>query len=195
MKSFTSILSRSLLALALAAGSAAAVAGPTYHVDVDTSTQAGNNGGLFLSFLSYQAGGVGTATVNHWTGNFAGTGMSINGATVDYTSRVLNIGSDFDGYLFDVGFGGHFGFDVTFDIDVDMFGGSFGVALTDSNQDFITGANVADINFEADQPVQVSTNAAYATVEAAAADVPEPASLALMLGGAGLLGFMRRRRA
>lgn len=194
MFKFNSILSRSLLALALAAGSAAAIAGPTYHVDINTSSQAGTNGGLLLSFLGLDNSDA-VATIDHWSGSFLGDGMAINDALVNYDAGSLRIASGYNAYVFDVAFGGNFGFDVTFDLDAGPVGSTFGVALTDDMYDYITD-DIVSIAFQQDQPVSVTANATYASVTPAAvdADVPEPADWALVMSGLGLMGFALRRR-
>jgi hypothetical protein len=196
MFKMTSLLSRCVLALACLGGSAAALAGPTYHVNVDSTSQGNAAGYLALSFLSLDPQSPLTATVSNWTGAFAGTGIAYNDAAADFGSHMLTIGAGTNGYLFDVGFGGMFGFDVSFDGDNAAYETSFGVALSDLDGNYATGGDVANIVLGTSGPVQISANAAYASVTPAAvgADVPEPADWALVMTGLGLMGFSLRRR-
>jgi hypothetical protein len=197
MFKMTSLLSRCVLALACLGGSAAALAGPTYHVNVDSASQGSSAGYLALSFLNVDPLGSVTATVTNWTGAFAGTGTAYNDATVDFGNHTLTLVGGTNGYLFDVGFGGMFGFDVSFDADNAAYETNFGVALSDLDGNYVGGGDLASIVLGTSGPVQVSANAAYASVTPAAvgADVPEPAELALVMTGLGLMGVMRRRRA
>lgn len=197
MFKMTSLLSRCVLALACLSGSAAALAGPTYHVNVDSASQGSGDGYLVLSFLNLDPQPSVTATVTNWTGAFAGTGMAYNDAVVDFGSHTLTLVGGTNGYIFDVDFGGMFGFDVSFDTENPAYETNFGVALSDLDGNYATGGDIASIVLGTGGPVQISANAAYASVTPAAvgADVPEPAELALVMTGLGLMGLMRRRRA
>jgi len=196
MFKMTSLLSRCVLALACLGGSAAALAGPTYHVNVNSASQGTGDGYLVLSFLNEDPMPSVTATVTNWTGAFAGTGMAYNNATVDFGSHTLTLVGGTNGYLFDVDFGGMFGFDVSFDTENPAYETNFGVALSDLDGNYASGGDVASIVLGTGSPVQISANASYASVTPAAigADVPEPADWALMMSGLGLMGFALRRR-
>jgi len=195
MFKLNSILTRAMLALALVTGSAAAVAGPVYHVDVDTAAQGNGNGGLLLSFTSL-AGGTANAVVTNWTGAFLNTGTGFNGTEANFDTDMLALSNDFGAYLFDVAFGGHFGFDVSFDIDVaGDVGSAFAVSLADDQMNPVSD-DLVTIAFEPGQQVSATAVAPFATVTPAAvgADVPEPADWALVMSGLGLMGFALRRR-
>jgi hypothetical protein len=196
MFKMTSLLSRCVLALACLGGSAAALAGPTYHVNVNSASQGTGDGYLVLSFLNEDPMPSVTATVTNWTGAFAGTGVAYNNATVDFGSHTLTVVGGTNGYLFDVDFGGMFGFDVSFDTENPAYETNFGVALSDLDGNYATGGDVASIVLGTAGPVRISANASYASVTPAAVgtDVPEPADWALVMTGLGLMGFSLRRR-
>lgn len=196
MFKMTSLLSRCVLALACLTGSAAALAGPTYHVNVDSASEGTGDGLLVLTFLNVDPMQSVTATVTNWTGAFAGTGTAYNDAAIDFGSHTLTLVGGTNGYLFDVDFGGMFGFDVSFNSDNAAYETNFGVALSDLEGNYAGGGDIASIVLGTSGPVQVSTNVAYASVTpaAAGADVPEPADWALVMTGLGLMGFSLRRR-
>lgn len=194
MFNIQSILGRCVLALAFLTGSAAAVAGPTYHVDIDSASQAGD-GYLILTFLnSAPQPALASATITNWSGAFLGTGAPYNEAAIDFANEVLTVAAGTNGYLFDVSFGGAFGFDVSFDSDNVAFETIFGAALADAEGNYVGDGDLANIVLGTSGPAQVSANAAYASVTEQVADVPEPAEWALMLTGLGLMGFSLRRR-
>jgi hypothetical protein len=193
MFKMNSLVSRCVLALAVLTGSAAAVAGPTYHVDIDGTSTTGN-GYLVLSFLSFDPSGAAHATVTNWSG-FGGTGSAYNDATLDLATRTLGLASGANGYFFDAVFGSsHFGFDVRFDVDTVPVVATFGAALSDLDGNYLGNGDLVDITLAPDQPVQVTADAAYASVAAVSAAVPEPSALLSMVTGLGLLGLSLRRR-
>lgn len=188
-----SLFSRWLLALAFLTGSAAAVAGPTYHVDVDGSSLTGA-GYLILDFLGVDPSASATATVTNWSGSFLGTGNAYNDATIDFTAQTLSLTSGTNGYLFDVALGGSFGFDVSFDLDSIGAASIFGVALADGNGDYLTGDDLVDITVAPQMETTFAANADYANVTPTSAAVPEPSTLLSLFTGIGLMGFSLRRR-
>jgi len=197
MFNINSIFGRCVLALAFLTGSATAVAGPTYHVNVDSARQKTQDGYLILSFLNTSTAAPATARVSNWSGSFLGTGMSYGDdadVSVDFATRMLTLVAGTNGYLFDVNFGGLFGFDVTFDTENVAAETNFGVALSDAEGNYAGGGDVANIVLGTSGPAQLSVNADYASITPAASAVPEPAELALVLTGLGLMGLMRRRR-
>lgn len=195
MFKMTSLLSRCVLALACLGGSAAALAGPTYHVNVNSASQGTGDGYLVLTFLNVDPTPSVTATVTNWSG-FAGTGTAYNDATINVGSHTLTLVGGTNGYLFDVAFGGMFGFDVSFDTVNPDYETNFGVALSDLDGNYAGDGDIASIVLGTSGPLQVNANPTYASVTPAAVgtDVPEPADWALVMTGLGLMGFSLRRR-
>jgi hypothetical protein len=188
MMNFASFLRRAAVALAFTGLAGAAVAGPTYHVSIDTSSLASwGQGNLDLTFANFGAAPSSTATISHLSGAFA----DLSGPTV------LSSDLGFDELLRSVAFGGTLGFDVAFDgdfltVDGDAIG--FGVALFDS--DFTTYLNadmdLADFTL-VNGAVTVDVPGQGITVGPAAA-VPEASQWALFLTGLVLLGAVTRRQ-
>ena len=194
MTTLTSIFLRWILALGLLAGRAGAMAGPTYHVDVDSASLGTDKGYLALSFLGFDLAGTATATVSNWQGDFAGTGVAYGNAAVDFGTRLLTITSAQEGFLFDVAFGKTFSFDVSFDVDTVPFESAFGIALSDLEGNYATGGDLASIVLSPDAPIRLAAvNADFVTIGETAA-VPEPSTLLSLFTGIGLLGFTLRRR-
>jgi hypothetical protein len=71
---------------------------------------------------------------------------------------------------------------------------TFGAALSDLDGNYLGNGDLVDIALAPDQPVQVTADAAYASVAAVSAAVPEPSALLSMVTGLGLLGLSLRRR-
>jgi len=199
MFNIKSILSRSLLALALVSGAGAAFAGPTYHVSVDTQTL--GTGAAYLDLGLGSLGGAApvTATLSHFTGVFGGYAdlLGASSGSVDGTV-VLNNSVGWSDLFQEIVLGGLFGFDVSFDTSGDGAGTTFGVALFGADMMTNLGlpGNLVQIDLQPGMADVVSpANAFGSATVAAAADVPEPAELALVMTGLGLMGLMRRRRA
>jgi hypothetical protein len=190
-----SLLSRALRASALLAGAGAAVAGPVYHVDIDTASfQDLGTGYLDMTFLPGLEIDPATATLSHLSGNYgdyldmsAGVSGAVNGKLVFDNGQFADL-------FRSVNLGGHFGFDITFSgPDSGMGGTDFDVSLYDD-----TGMNllVASLVHFTLQPgsVAVSFQEDYASVGPAAA-VPEPSAALLVLIGLMMAGVAARRRA
>jgi hypothetical protein len=197
MLNFKNLLSRALLAFTLAAGAGAAVAGPTYHVDVDTSTLAGSQGYLDFLLLGQGDAAAASARLSHLSGDFSGdevlsgavSGSAKAGATIansDFTNE-LSLWSTF---------GGHFSFDVSFDLAATpLIGSLFEVALLDADFLYLapTSGDIAQFSLMPGQPVGLVPGS-FATISIVS-DVPEPADWMLMAAGLALLRFTVRRRA
>jgi hypothetical protein len=197
MLNFKNLLTRALLAFTLAAGAGAAVANPTYHVDVDTSALGGVSGYLDFLIFGQDDTATTTATLSHFTGNFSG-GVYSDGLASGSAATGGTVGSNggYNELALWAGFGGKFGFDVSFDQAADNIGGAFlQVALLDAGFSYLapTGNDIAQFSLMPGQPVglQASDFARISIVS----DVPEPADGMLMATGLALLGFTLRRRA
>jgi len=191
-----SLFSRALLATALVTGAGAAVAGPVYHVDIDTASfQDLGTGFLDMTFLPGLEIDPATATVSHITGNYGDyLDMSAPGVSGSVDGKVVFDNSQFADLFRSINLGGHFGFDITFSGPDSGIGGTdFDVSLYDD-----TGMNllVASLVHFTLQPgnVKVSVQDDYATVGPAAA-VPEPSAALLVLVGLMMAGLVARRRA
>ncbi|MFC5550662.1 NF038129 family PEP-CTERM protein [Massilia aerilata] len=187
------LLARALMALSLVGG--AAVAGPTYHVDVDTTTLAGKSG--YLDFLIVGQGDTATTTakLSHFTGDFSGAVYTDNTTGSTAGATVGSTGS-WNEFALWANFGGQFSFDVSFDQIADNIAGAlFQVALLDGGFLYLDPltADIAQFDVSPGQPIGLA-GSDLATISVAA-DVPEPADAMLMLTGLGLLGFTLRRRA
>jgi hypothetical protein len=190
-----SLFSRALLATALVTGAGAAVAGPVYHVDLDTvSFQDLGTGFLDMTFLPGLESGPATATLSHLSGNYGDfLDMSAPGVSGSVAGQVVFDNAQFADLFRSIKLGGHFGFDLSFSGPDSGIGGTdFDVSLYDD-----TGMNllVASLVRFTLQPgsVAVSFQEDYATV-GPAADVPEPSAALLVLIGLLMAGAVARRR-
>ena len=187
------LLARALMALSLVGG--AAVAGPTYHVDVDTTTLAGKSG--YLDFLIVGQGDTATTTakLSHFSGDFSGdiytdnASGSLSGATIGSAGALNEVALWSN-------FGGIFSFDLSFEQALDDIAGALlQIALLDDSFMYLapTTDDVARFELSPGQPIRVA-GSDYATITEAAADVPEPSAAALVLIGLMMAGAAARRR-
>lgn len=203
IQSFTRNL---LAALALVISAGAAVAGPAYHVDINTSADAGSVGFLDL-YLSRDLGAPpSTVTLRNFNGTLGG-GATVTGDVSGNLPGTVVFGST-DGWndLFQsVVFGGMFSFDLEFGGDFATTSSDitslFGIGLWDDTGLAYLGAGDAlqfglvplSAGVDGGVTVRMFNETAHAT-ELPATAVPEPSDWALMLSGLGMLGFMTRRR-
>ncbi|WEF35043.1 NF038129 family PEP-CTERM protein [Pseudoduganella chitinolytica] len=171
---------------------ASALAGPIYRVTVDTAALAGQGGYLDFLFLGLQDAAPATATLSNFTGALEGGGVTAGDASGSGAGRViLGNGSGWNEFAQHVGFGGLFGFDVTFEV-----GGAAGdsgtnltLALLDDAFQYVGAAgDIVTFALLPGQADGVTTDGNFATVQA----VPEPGSVALL--ALGLLGMAVLRR-
>jgi hypothetical protein len=194
MKFAKSLFSRALLASALVTGAGAAVAGPVYHVDIDTaSLQDLGTGFLDMTFLPGVESSAATATVSHLSGSYGDVlDMSAPGMSGSVDGQVVFDNAKIADLFRSIKLGGHFGFDISFSGPDSGIGGTdFDVSLYDE-----TSLLAASLVHFVLQPgsVTVSFREDYATV-GPAADVPEPSAALLVLIGLLMAGTVVRRRA
>jgi hypothetical protein len=199
MFNFNNLLARVLLAFTLAASAGAAVAGPTYHVDVNTAALGGTSG--YLDFLIIGQGDSATtvATLSHFMGNFSGDVYTDNASGSLATGATIGSGGSWNEFALWASFGGNFSFDVSFDQAIDDIAGAFlQVALLGADFSYLapTTGDIAQFNLQPGQPIGLVPSA-FATISLApdVSDVPEPSDWAMMATGLALLGFTLRRRA
>jgi hypothetical protein len=179
------LFARTLLAFALIAGAGAAVAGPMYHVDIDTTKYSGA-GGLQLTFLGAGSADPLTASVSNLNGAFVGTPELVDVALDNGVLTFANSG--FSEFFQEITLGGMFGFDVRFDGDLLGVGGTtFNVGLLGAD-DYLALSAVSITLAEGLPPVLTGSEFG------SAAAVPEPSTLLSLFTGIGLLGFTLRRR-
>jgi len=191
MLNLKNLFTRALLALMLVTGAGAALAGPTYHVTVDTTTYTGT-GSLDFFLSAYELSEDNKAYLGNFSGDFTGFTLTEGDASGDIGSGLaLTTRDGFAFFAQGVNFGGRFGFDVRFDLaSVDPIGFSVGL-FSDELNDYLgaTGTVVA-IELAPGQPDLVSVNAEFAS----ASEVPEPATLASIMLGLTLMGSTLRAR-
>lgn len=194
-------LSRSLLALALAAASSLALAGPTYHVSIDTSTFGTGSAYLDLGLSDYGDSGPVTATLSHFVGDFGAFSEldgDSHGSVAPGDTVVLHTGSAAWNDLFqEIVLGGPIKFDVSFDTGATGNTSSFAAVLYNGDMSDFLGmpGSLVQIDLTPGAADTVSPNNDFAAVSAdATAKVPEPSTLLSMMTGLSLLGFGLRRR-
>jgi hypothetical protein len=194
MKIMQSLLSRILLAAALATGAGMAAAGPVYHIDIDTSAFSGD-GAFDITFLAAGEAAAATATASHFTGAFGSYADFSSGVSGSVDGTVTFSNAMFAELFQTITLGRTFGFDLSFDgPDGGDTGTAFAVSLMDAlGSSYLVDTPLVEITLRPDA-IKLSANPAYASVTEQVADVPEPAEWALMLTGLGLMGFSLRRR-
>jgi hypothetical protein len=196
MFNFKTFVKQALLAATLAFGIGSATAGPTYHVDIDTTNYAGAGSiDFWMSSLTGASGAL--ATVSNFTGSlgaetfrFGGVGGALPASTGFDNSQ------SFSSVTHDVILGNKFAFDVSFSGDfltVPGFGSTFSVAMYDAlgnylvQPDFLVEFSLTPVTFDN------TASVAYSNARNVRVSVPEPSDMLLVMTGLGLVGFMRRR--
>lgn len=193
MSNLVSLLFRVLLALSIAAGAPAALAGPLYRVSLDTSALAGTVGYLDLGLNGPLDAAPTVARLGNFSGAFLEGGMTSGDVSGDVVNGVvLRNGPEWNFFDQLVTFGGLFSFDVEFDLGEGANGSLFSVAFVDDALHYLGAAgNVLEMNLVAGQSVELQlVDAAFASV----AEVPEPAAWLLVASGLLLLAATRRLR-
>jgi hypothetical protein len=179
------------LALLLACGGA--LAGPTYHVVIDTQPYAGSAGYLDFLILGQGAASPVRATLTGFSGIVADPAVApialgdVSGSVT--TGVVLGNGAGWNEFGQWTRLGGHLVFDVALDVDPAPGAGStLEVALLDADQHYLGAAGdaIAFATLPGQDPVVTMTDAVR---------LPEAPASALCLAGLALLGLARRRRA
>ena len=195
MSNLSSLLLRALLALSIAVGAPAALAGPLYRVSLDTSALAVTVGYLDLGLNGPVDAAPAVARVGNFSGAFLEGGIlppsgNVSGDVVH--GVVLGNGPDFNFFEQLVTFGGLFSFDVAFELGEGVNGSLFSVAFIDDAFNYLGAAgNVVEFNLIAGRPAELQlVDAAFASV----AEVPEPGAWLLVASGLFLLATTRRMR-
>lgn len=204
MINFTSFVRSAMLAAAMFLGAGQAVAGPMYHVTINTATlAAAGSGQMDFTLLGLASADATQVKLSNFSGMF-GAETGRYGDVVD-TAGGVDMSNSIDGMAWltrAVTLGGSFGFDIAF---ADSFGGADGVTFAVSlySEDFgsylglggplvqfdLYPAAGGDASF-----LVISEDNAFASVTEVA-EVPEPSQLLLMLTALALLGAAARRRA
>lgn len=192
------LFQHALLALALAFGSGAAVAGPTYQVTIDTSSLAGSDALFDLSFLSVDGAVGATASLWNFSGAFGTEAERAGSVAGDIGSGLTLTNADGFNYLTQaITLGGNFSFMISFGGDYESIGGpdgaSFAVTIYDQLFNVLAQPMVFDLvpaflGANAYLDVHIDTSIASATA------VPEPSHLLLVLTALAMLGLAMRRR-
>jgi len=192
---FASLLFRALLALSIAIGAPAALAGPMFRVSLDTSTLAGTVGYLDLGLNGPLDAAPTLARVSNFSGAFLDGGVlapsgDVSGDIVN--GVVLRNGPELNFFDQLVAFGGLFSFDVSFELGGGDNGTLFSVGFIDEAFNHLGAVgNVIELNLVAGQGAELQLlEGEFASV----AQVPEPGAWLLLASGLFLLATMRRMR-
>lgn len=191
MFNLKNLFARALLALMLATGAGAASAGPIYQVTIDTRGMSGT-GLLDFAFLGLESSGAATAYLSGFSGAFGDFVLEGDASGTRDTGIVLGNGSGFNDYLQTVMLGDLFRFTVRFDVAPEGDGTTLGVALYNDDLSAYLGVegNLAQFDLMPGSAIVVSADNPLTRVS----EVPEPASMAVMMMGLMLLGWTLRRR-
>ncbi|HAV36737.1 MAG TPA: PEP-CTERM sorting domain-containing protein [Massilia sp.] len=191
MFNLKNLFARALLALMLVTGAGAASAGPIYQVTIDTRGMSGT-GLLDFAFLGLESSGAATAYLSGFSGAFGDFVLEGDASGTRDTGIVLGNGSGFNDYLQAVMLGDLFRFTVRFDVAPEGDGTTLGVALYNDDLSAYLGVegNLAQFDLMPGSAIVVSADNPLTRVS----EVPEPASMAVMMMGLMLLGWTLRRR-
>jgi len=195
MFNIQSLFLRALLALSIAVGAPAALAGPVYNVSINTAALAGNTGVLDLGLNGFGTPTPLFASITNFSGDFLQALAPSGDVSGDIESGVL-IGNR-DGFnYFDqaVRFGGLFSFDVSFEGDDPASPTQFNVALLNDTLDAFLGADgdLLTISLLAGTANAIDIRAPGLVL---VSEVPEPREWLLIATGLFLIGAARRLQA
>jgi len=187
---------RALLALSIAVGAPAAMAGPVYSVSIDTSSLAGTSGLLDLMFLGPETPNPTFARLSNFSGDFFGEPIPEGDVVGNIASGVV-MGNRTGYNVFDqmVRFGGLLSFDVSFETEYELIGTTLSLALLDMDFNYLgADAHLLAIDVVANAPATIDVLAPglVSVAELPAAEVPEPRDWLLVATGLVLLGATRR---
>jgi len=191
MMNLKNLFLRALLALSIAVGAPAALAGPMYRVSIDTSSLSGA-GYLDLNLSGFSIATPARVTASNFSGDFLGDAASNGDVSGDILSGIQFGNSEVDNY-FDqaVSFGGLFSFDLSFDVVPAEAGIAFSVALLDAAmQSYLGGSVLLAIDL---MPGEAPFLDVLQPGLASVAEVPEPAHWLLLATGLMLMAMTRRR--
>ncbi len=203
MFNFITLARKALLAATLALCSAAAMAGPSYLVTINTAAFSGESGLLDFSLGSDGDAAGSIATLSNFSGNFGDEYDRTGSVSGDLVSGVTFTNAGPTNYLtHNVILGDSFSFNINFSGDYESLesvsGSLFAVVLYDIGMseilDFAVQFDLLPVNNGAAASVLVSANPDSTVVtELVPVDVPEPSQLLLMLSALALAGAVTRR--
>jgi hypothetical protein len=166
----------------LACSTAAQAAPQTYHVSVDTTSLAGQDGYLDFLLLGLSNAALVQAQFSNFAGDFTAQNFAL-GDTAGEISSVLTIGNGTAWNEFGqwAHLGGTLSFDVRFEFGAaDGAGTTLSVALLDADLNYLgAGGDVVTFSLLPGSDAAISADGAYASVSA----VPEPATYLMLAAG------------
>ncbi|MES2321020.1 MAG: NF038129 family PEP-CTERM protein [Pseudomonadota bacterium] len=196
MFNFKHFIKHAALALALACGTTAAYAGPTYNVAINTAGFAGS-GLIDFSFLSADGTSPATASLSNFGGAFGAEIERYGDVVGDTATGLVFTNTDGFNYLaLNAAFGNMLSFYITFS---DGFAGpdqaTFAISLYDGLGEFLSNpVQFTLLASDADSPTTLDIQAENIASITEVALVPEPSQLLLLLTALAIMGAMARRK-
>lgn len=198
MMNFKSFVQSAMLAAAMFLGASPAIAGPVYHVSINTAGLGSATGLLDFSLLGTTDADVSMITLSNFTGLFGADAPTIGDVTATASGYAMSTSNAGQAFLTRaVALGGTFGFDLMF---ADSYTGTDAIAFTVSLYDdafsAYLGVDGPLVQFDL-YPAAGNAPAYVVAFEdnalAAISEVPEPSDLLLMLTALAMLGVVARR--